>query len=92
MREKVSEALKKIKSTINYKLITECQNDQYKKYPVFDDLQDGSKQTSVAWFTIWHFDDVTTYMLDYIKIKNALSGIMANVLKFPWIYLVERIR
>ena len=46
--ERVSETLKKIKSTINCKLIEESQNDQYKKHSVFDDLQDGSKQNSVA--------------------------------------------
>ena len=33
---------------MNCKLIEESQNDQYKKYSVFDDLQDGSKQKSVA--------------------------------------------
>ena len=38
----------KIKSTINYKLIEERQNDQYKRYSVFDYLQYGSKQESVA--------------------------------------------
>ena len=38
----MSEVLKKIKSTINCKLIEESQNDQYKKYSVFDDLQDRS--------------------------------------------------
>ena len=48
MREEVSEALKKIKSTINCKLMEESQNDQYKIYSVFDDLQDGSKQKSIA--------------------------------------------
>ena len=48
VREEVSEALKKIKSTINCQLIEESQKDQYKKYSVFDDLQDGSKQKSVA--------------------------------------------
>ena len=37
-----------IKNTINCQLIEESQNDQYKKYSVFDDLQDGSKQKSVA--------------------------------------------
>ena len=46
--EEVSEALKKIKSNINSKLVEESQNDQYKKYSVFDDLRDGSKQKSVA--------------------------------------------
>ena len=37
-----------IKSTIDCKLIEESQNDQYKKYSVFEDLQDGSKQRFVA--------------------------------------------
>ena len=45
---KVSEALKRIKSTINCQLIEEIQNDQYKKYSFFDDLRDGSKQMSIA--------------------------------------------
>ena len=40
--------MKKIKSTMNCKLIEESQNDQYKKYLVFEDLQDGSKLKSVA--------------------------------------------
>ena len=48
MQEEVSEAQKKIKSTINFQLIEERQNDQCKEYTVFDDLQDGSKQKSVA--------------------------------------------
>ena len=38
----------KIKNTINCKLIEESQNDQCKKYSVLDDLQNGSKQKSVA--------------------------------------------
>ena len=37
-----------IKSNTNSKLVEESQNDQYKKYSVFDNLQDGSKQKSVA--------------------------------------------
>ena len=41
-------SFEKDKITINCKLIAESQNDQYKKYSVFDDLQDGSKQKSVA--------------------------------------------
>ena len=48
VREEVSEAFKKIKSIVNCQLIEESQNDQYKKYSIFDDLQDGSKQKSVA--------------------------------------------
>ena len=44
----VSVDLKKIKSTRNGTLIEESQNVQYEKYSVFDDLQDGSKQKSVA--------------------------------------------
>ena len=46
--EEVSETLKKMKSTINCKLIEERQNDKYKKYSVFEDLQDGIKQKSVT--------------------------------------------
>ena len=38
VREEVSEAFKKIKSITNCKLIEESQNDQYKKYSIFDDL------------------------------------------------------
>ena len=41
-------SFEKIESTINSKLIEESQNDQYKKYSVFDDLQYGSKRKSVA--------------------------------------------
>ena len=48
LREEVSVALKKIKSNTNSKLVEESQNDQCKKYSVFDDLHDGSKQKSVA--------------------------------------------
>ena len=44
----MSVALKKIKSNTNSKLVEESQNDQYKKYSVFDDLQDGGKQKSIA--------------------------------------------
>ena len=47
MREEILEALK-TKSTINCQLIEESQNYQHKKYSVFDDLQDGSKQKSVT--------------------------------------------
>ena len=43
-----SKYFKKIKSTINFKLIEESQNDEYKKYSIFDDVQDGSKQKSVS--------------------------------------------
>ena len=46
--EEVSEALTKSKSPMNSKLIAESQNDQYKKYSVFEDLQNGSKQKSAA--------------------------------------------
>ena len=46
--EDLSGALEKIKSIINCKLTEEGQNDQCKKYSVFEDLQDGSKQTFVA--------------------------------------------
>ena len=41
-------SFKKIESTMNCKLIEESQNDPHKKYSVFEDLQDGSKQKSVA--------------------------------------------
>ena len=44
----VSEALTKIESTINRKLIEERQDDQHKKWSVFEDLQDGSKDNSAA--------------------------------------------
>ena len=37
-----------IKNTINCKIIEEVQNDQCKRCSVFEDLQDGSKQKSVA--------------------------------------------
>ena len=43
-----------IKITINCQLIEESQNDQYKNYSVFDDLQDGSKQKFVA-FMVYDF-------------------------------------
>ena len=46
--EQVSEPLTKSKSSIRSKLIAESQNDQYKKYSVFKDLQNGSKQKSAA--------------------------------------------
>ena len=48
VREEVSELLKKIKSIIYCQLIEESKKDQCKKYSVFDDLQDVSKQKSVA--------------------------------------------
>ena len=44
----MSGALKKMKTTMNCKLIEESQNDRYEKYSVFDDLQNGSKQKFVA--------------------------------------------
>ena len=44
----VTEALTNSKSVIKSKLIEERQNEQYKKYSVFEDLQNGSKQKSVA--------------------------------------------
>ncbi len=40
--------MKKIKSTINCELIEEIQSDHCKKYSIFEDLYDGSKQKSVA--------------------------------------------
>ena len=46
--EQVSEPLTKSKSSIKSKLVAENQNDQYKKYLVFKDLKNGSKQKSVA--------------------------------------------
>ena len=42
-----------IKSTINCKMMEQSQNDQYKKCSVFEDLQDGSKQKSVA-FVVYY--------------------------------------
>ena len=44
--EEVSADLTSSKSPIKSKLIEESQNDQYKKYSVFEDLQNGSKQKS----------------------------------------------
>ena len=41
-------AFNEIKSIINCELIEESQNDQYKKYSIFDDIQNGSKQKSVG--------------------------------------------
>ena len=46
--EQVSEALTNSKSPIKSKLIEERQSDQYKKYSVIEDLQDGSRQKSFA--------------------------------------------
>ena len=48
----VLQALTKIKYTINCKLIEKLQTDQYEKYAVFDDLQDGSKQKSITFMAI----------------------------------------
>ena len=44
----VLEALTKIKSIINAELIEESQNNQHKKYSVFEFLRDCSKQHSLA--------------------------------------------
>ena len=46
--DEVSEALINSKSPIKSKLIEENQNIQCKKYSVFEDLQNGSKQKSVS--------------------------------------------
>ena len=46
--EVISEALTRIKKTINCKRIKGTQNEHLKKYSLFDDLQDSSKQRSVA--------------------------------------------
>ena len=43
-REKVSEALSYIESSIDSELIQENQFDQHKRYSVFDRLQGGSKR------------------------------------------------
>ena len=43
-----SQALTKIESTITSKLIKGSQNDQYRKYPVLEDLQGGGRQKFVA--------------------------------------------
>ena len=48
--EEVSEALKKIISTINCEQNEESENDQYKKYSVFEDLQDGNKHSMIYQF------------------------------------------
>ena len=48
----MSEVLANSKGSIYSKLTKESQNDQYKKYSVFEDLQNGSKQKSVA-FTVY---------------------------------------
>ena len=37
-----------IERIINYKLSEESQNDRYKKYSIFEDLRNGSKQKAVA--------------------------------------------
>ena len=47
MREEASEASTEIKSSINYKMIEEILNDQYKRFSVFEDQEDGCKQKSV---------------------------------------------
>ena len=47
-RGKISPAMTKIKSTVNCKTIEEIQNDQNKRYSVFECLQDGSNQKSEA--------------------------------------------
>ena len=44
----MSEALTNSKSQIKSKLIEESQNDQYKKYSVFEDLQNDCKQKLVS--------------------------------------------
>ena len=44
----VTEALTNSKVVIKSKLIEESQNDIDKKYSVFEDLQNGSMQKSVA--------------------------------------------
>ena len=46
--EEVSETLTNSKSPIKSNLIEESQSDQYKEYSVFKDLQNSSKQKSVA--------------------------------------------
>ena len=52
--EEVSEALTNSKSSIKSKLIEESQNDQYRKYSLFNNLQNGSKQKSVT-FMVYDF-------------------------------------
>ena len=44
----MSEAVASSESSIKSKLIEESQNEQYKKYSVFEDLQNGSKQKCFA--------------------------------------------
>ena len=48
MREKVPKALTNIRSSKYSKLIAENQQDQYKNCLIFEGLQDGRKQMSVA--------------------------------------------
>ena len=43
MREEVSKGLKKIKSTMNWKMAEEIQSDE-NKVIIFEDVRDGSKQ------------------------------------------------
>ena len=44
----MTKALTKIKSNTNCKPTEESQSEQCKKFSVFEDLQDSSKQNSVA--------------------------------------------
>ena len=46
--EEVFEALTNSKISIKSKLIEEGQNDQCKKYSVFEDMQNGSRKKSVT--------------------------------------------
>ena len=96
--------MQKIKYTMNCKLMEENQNDQYKKYSVFYGLQDGSKQKVCSFYGL-RFSILMTSQLQTLQIflkcwnsendfdiGNALSGIMADDLKFPSIYSVARMR
>ena len=79
----------KIERTINYTAIEEIQNDQHKMHSVFEDLQDGCKQNSLA-FMVYNLAILMTSQL-----KNKLrffNVIMANDLKFPLANSFERIR
>ena len=64
--------MKKIKSNINCKLIEESQNDQYKKYSVFEDSKQKSvlailqKSLNRATFLYAKFDGVALGLLSLL--------------------------
>ena len=67
--QELSEALTNNKSSINSKLIEVSQNDQNKKYSVFEDLQNGSKQKSVA-FMVY---DLANWLRNNLKTSRNLK-------------------